>query len=751
MKNAIIIIFLFINITLSGATYYISPGGSDSNAGSSSAPWKTLAYACSKATASGDIIHVNAGSYVETNQCFLAVGVSIEGNGVTSHIISEVVFTRSGDLSGAAITLSSASEGTNGNQHISGIWLDGNYFAGNSTSSSASGNDGIFVQRRSNVKIFNCTISGFYLNGIALHGSTIYAKPSTYATNNEIYNCIITDNGNEDTTWGGGGNIEIGGQGDGTLIHDNTISATGRQDHGLVNGNNLSGSYHNKGIKFYNNILNKREQESVWSFQIEMWNTDGGFEVYNNEFHGGDTDIDIAGAWNVKGTYDYSWYIHDNLFTGDYTISNNRKTGIDIENVLVQDVWIYRNHFYQKPSPFNITNGTSPNSVIERIYFAYNIMEACGYGVAGSYNVINNFNIASDMTVSNFYFYNNVIIGRADAYYTGFNIDNRGKANNFYFKNNIIVNFLHPAQAWLNVNNAGTMSGLYVNNNILYNNSNNSDPIFTGNSVSTYEFLNNQKVNPLFVSSTDFHLQASSPAIGKGLTLAGLTTDYEGKTLNIPPSIGAYESGSKATTPEIPVYQNSAVANATPSLVEMTYNLTLANIVPAATAFKVLNNSVATTVTAVAVSGTKVQLTLASAIKYGDVVTVSYTIPSSNQLQTVAGGKASSISNQSIINNLINPIKDGVPGVITLAIAPNHVHRTINVNLQYSSTFSSQNPAMSPQIIRVLNLSGKLFIEKLLVTGISNIRIPINLETGIYNVLILSGGSQMASQKIVVY
>jgi hypothetical protein len=58
---------------------------------------------------------------------------------------------------------------------------------------------------------------------------------------------------------------------------------------------------------------------------------------------------------------------------------------------------------------------------------------------------------------------------------------------------------------------------------------------------------------------------------------------------------------------------------------------------------------------------------------------------------------------------------------------------------------------MAPQIIRIVDLSGKLFIEKLLVTGISNIRIPINLETGIYNVMILSGGAQMASQKVVVY
>jgi uncharacterized repeat protein (TIGR02059 family) len=380
-------------------------------------------------------------------------------------------------------------------------------------------------------------------------------------------------------------------------------------------------------------------------------------------------------------------------------------------------------------------------------------MENCGWENPDLWHVIMNFRVPGDMIFEDIYIYNNVILGDQTMYTTAINLDNSGSGtlgmHNINIKNNIIG--YNQNDTWLKVANSGTVSGLYVHNNILYKNANNNDPVFAGNSVSNYEFLNNLKVDPLFVSSTDFHLQATSPAIGKGLTLAGLTTDYEGKTLNIPPSIGAYESGSTAKTPDIPIYQNSVVENTTPSLVEMTYNLTLANIVPATTAFKVLINSVASTVKAVAVSGTKVQLTLASGIRYGDVVTVSYTIPSSNPLQTVAGGKASSISNQSIVNNLINPAKDGVPGVITLTITPNHIHGIINVFLQYSSTFSSLNPAMSPQIIRVSDLSGKLFIEKLLVTGISNIRIPIHLETGIYNVLILSGGLQMASQKIVVY
>ena len=56
----------------------------------------------------------------------------------------------------------------------------------------------------------------------------------------------------------------------------------------------------------------------------------------------------------------------------------------------------------------------------------------------------------------------------------------------------------------------------------------------------------------------------------------------------------------------------------------MTYNLALANIVPPNTAFTKVNN-VRRSVSAVAVSGNKVLITLASPVIYGDAVTVHIT------------------------------------------------------------------------------------------------------------------------------
>ena len=114
----------------------------------------------------------------------------------------------------------------------------------------------------------------------------------------------------------------------------------------------------------------------------------------------------------------------------------------------------------------------------------------------------------------------------------------------------------------------------------------------------------------------------------------------------------------------IPVYSSSVVENATPSLIEMTYSLSLANIVPASSAFNVQVNSASRTVNSVSISGNKVQLTVASAIKFGDIVTISYTKPANNPLQTTAGIVAASITAKSVTNNCEDVNKANVPPVV---------------------------------------------------------------------------------------
>jgi hypothetical protein len=117
-------------------------------------------------------------------------------------------------------------------------------------------------------------------------------------------------------------------------------------------------------------------------------------------------------------------------------------------------------------------------------------------------------------------------------------------------------------------------------------------------------------------------------------------------------------------------------------------------------------------------------------------------------LQTAAGGIATSISAQPIINNLINSTNNTAPLTIMMSISPNHVHNIINVLLTYSSTPVT---AISSEIIKISDIPGKLFIETSLVPGITNIRIPLNLKEGIYTVLIIANGVEVASQKMIVY
>ena len=85
----------------------------------------------------------------------------------------------------------------------------------------------------------------------------------------------------------------------------------------------------------------------------------------------------------------------------------------------------------------------------------------------------------------------------------------------------------------------------------------------------------------------------------------------------------------------------------------MTYNLSLANIIPATSAFTVIVNSVARTVNSVSISGTKVTLILASPVVSGNTVTVAYTKPATNPLQTTSGGQAASITAQPVTNMLV--------------------------------------------------------------------------------------------------
>ena len=76
-------------------------------------------------------------------------------------------------------------------------------------------------------------------------------------------------------------------------------------------------------------------------------------------------------------------------------------------------------------------------------------------------------------------------------------------------------------------------------------------------------------------------------------------------------------------------------------------------------------NSEVMTVNSVVVTGTRVLLTLAANVAFGDIVTVAYTKPSVNPIQTASSGQAASINAQAVINNCNNTSNQ--PPIVTIS------------------------------------------------------------------------------------
>jgi uncharacterized repeat protein (TIGR02059 family) len=146
------------------------------------------------------------------------------------------------------------------------------------------------------------------------------------------------------------------------------------------------------------------------------------------------------------------------------------------------------------------------------------------------------------------------------------------------------------------------------------------------------------------------------------------TTNPETATQNGVWQVGAIIHKEVVVTPppvQVPTFSGAVINDAAPSRIELSFSLALATIVPAISAFSVSVNGTSRGVTAVAVSGTKVLLTLASPVTYGDRVTLTYTKPAANPLQTPAGGQVATISAREVTNNRVSPANS--PPVINIS------------------------------------------------------------------------------------
>jgi len=103
----------------------------------------------------------------------------------------------------------------------------------------------------------------------------------------------------------------------------------------------------------------------------------------------------------------------------------------------------------------------------------------------------------------------------------------------------------------------------------------------------------------------------------------------------------------------LPVYVSSKIAKEVPGVIEMTFSKPLVTAsVPDVEAFTVTLNTLPRAVTAVAVDGTKVKLTLASPAIKGDVIKVAYTKPATNPLKTEDNLEVPSFDAKDVTNNV---------------------------------------------------------------------------------------------------
>lgn len=201
----------------------------------------------------------------------------------------------------------------------------------------------------------------------------------------------------------------------------------------------------------------------------------------------------------------------------------------------------------------------------------------------------------------------------------------------------------------------------------------------------------NSKKSPITLTDpSKIRFEYNASTSNKVVSLDGSYIDVKGTKYNGSITLAPYTSAvlmvdpNPSAPPAIPVFASSAVENTAPSVIEMTYSLSLANIVPAASSFSVQVNSSPRSVSSVSVSGTKVLLTLSSPVAYGNTVTVAYTKPSTNPLQTPAGGQAASLSAQNVTNRVAAPPAPAVPVYVSSEIkdgAPSVIEMTYNLSL----------------------------------------------------------------------
>jgi len=512
------------------ATYYITPSpiGNDSTGdGSIGLPWATVEHATATVTSSGDTIYINAGTYTVSAQPYVERGVSIIGAG-------KDVVTINCNHAGGILEMWSAAIDNQPSVTVSGITFNGQNLGYNAVS----------ITRRCNVTVDNCNFINFVSGACYAYDGydSLANSPAIYNIN--VTNCEFTDC-TRYLAAGSFGMIWHRGVKD-YVITNNTVTAnylTGdtagflvkgsRNQNVRISGNTLSVIGHNDGTK--------------WAFAIEYNHVLGGIQIDNNTIQG---VLDFAGNHCQKGLYDYSLWIHHNTL-GHESLSTRYQDCIYLENYSLNSSMDMSDVIIEDNTIKNITKGvgfmkvaTNNQSHFNRINIRRNTMTNIGIINAGGLGWGITWN-GDGGVFENIYIYNNTIIATTEAGtnpLVGISLPVRNSATtNYRIINNIIQGFDNAPIFTDGSYLTGTIDQLYIQNNDMYQNGNSNNPKWWGVVPTNMLITSNLKVDPLFVSSSNFNLQSSSLLRNAGLDV-GLP--YSG----VAPDMGALEYNESTTT-----------------------------------------------------------------------------------------------------------------------------------------------------------------------------------------------------------
>ena len=255
------------------------------------------------------------------------------------------------------------------------------------------------------------------------------------------------------------------------------------------------------------------------------------------------------------------------------------------------------------------------------------------------------------------------------------------------FRNNIAYAYKYPYPVNFGVCNYGYPSYITQDHNTWIQGSANLGIPNPQYSVSESDFVSLDTAQLRWPRKPDGSLpEITFMKLRLGSDLIDAGTDVGLPYYGSAPDLGYSEYVSGSVIIPDPVYLSSVIEHATPAKLEMTYTLTLANVVPPVSAFAVRVNSSTRNISSVTISGTKVILTLVSPVVHGDVVTVAYSKPSTNPLQTSAGGEASGLTAQNVINNCLE--MPNQPPVITITSPAKSVTFTSPATIIIEATVS---------------------------------------------------------------